>query len=363
MAGKKKKDTNFNPLSLSFLDIMSCGLGAVILIFLILKHGEAKSPEEVVRINKDISANETKIEQLEEEIVTKQTKINNSLSSLKNIQNQIKAIEKVIVDENKRKNLSEGENKAIESLILTLNNEKQDVVQVEGEGERKYLTGLKVEGNRIAFILDSSASMLDESIVDIVKGSLMGDQIKQNYEKWLRAKKSLKWLVARLPASSEFTIITFNEKVVSHSNKRWMSGSDVSAIQATLGSALNEVPKGGTNLEVALEEVQQMNPMPDSVYLITDGLPTKGMPPKGVTLDRVKKCFRVGSKNNPITTISSECRVELFEKAKNNYLATNKIKTSTILFPLEGDPHAAVQYWSLAVLSGGMLISPSKDWP
>ena len=63
MAGKKKKDTNFNPLSLSFLDIMSCGLGAVILIFLILKHGEAKSPEEVVRINKDISANETKIEQ------------------------------------------------------------------------------------------------------------------------------------------------------------------------------------------------------------------------------------------------------------------------------------------------------------
>ena len=56
MAGKKKKDTNFNPLSLSFLDIMSCGLGAVILIFLILKHGEAKSPEEVVRINKDISA-------------------------------------------------------------------------------------------------------------------------------------------------------------------------------------------------------------------------------------------------------------------------------------------------------------------
>ena len=68
-------------------------------------------------------------------------------------------------------------------------------------------------------------------------------------------------------------------------------------------------------------------------------------------------------KNNPITTISSECRVELFEKAKNNYLATNKIKTSTILLPLEGDPHAAVQYWSLAVLSGGMLISPSKDWP
>ena len=363
MAGKKSKDTNFNPLSLSFLDIMACGLGAVILIFLILKHGEAKSPEEVVRINKDISATETKIEQLEEEIVIKQAKINNNISSLKGIQNQIKAIEKVIVDETKRKNISEEENKAIGSFITKLNSEKQDVVQVEGEGERKYLIGLKVEGDRIAFILDSSASMLDEAIVNIVKRSLMSDQIKQNSEKWVRAKKSLKWLVARLPPSSEFTIITFNDKVVSHTNKRWMSGSDVSSIQATLGSALNEIPKGGTNLEVAFEEVKQMKPVPDSVYLITDGLPTKGIPPKGISLDRVKKCFRVGSKNNPITTISSECRVELFEKAKNNYLSAKKIKTSTILLPLEGDPHAAVQYWSLGVLSGGMLISPSKDWP
>ena len=45
---------------------MSCGLGAVILIFLILRHGESNSPEENSRILDDIemakaSMHETKI--------------------------------------------------------------------------------------------------------------------------------------------------------------------------------------------------------------------------------------------------------------------------------------------------------------
>ena len=35
---KKANRRNFNPLSLAFLDVMSCGFGAVVLIFLILDH-------------------------------------------------------------------------------------------------------------------------------------------------------------------------------------------------------------------------------------------------------------------------------------------------------------------------------------
>ena len=66
VVSNKKKRSNFNPLNLSFLDIMSCGLGAVILIFLILRHGESNSPEENSRILDDIemakaSMHETKI--------------------------------------------------------------------------------------------------------------------------------------------------------------------------------------------------------------------------------------------------------------------------------------------------------------
>ena len=53
-----KKSRDFNPFSLSFLDIMSCGLGAVILIFLILKHGESSSPEQTKMLIQDIRSAE-----------------------------------------------------------------------------------------------------------------------------------------------------------------------------------------------------------------------------------------------------------------------------------------------------------------
>ncbi|MDY6983324.1 MAG: VWA domain-containing protein, partial [Pseudomonadota bacterium] len=35
---RKKKQRTFDPVSLSFLDVISCGFGAVVLIFLILDH-------------------------------------------------------------------------------------------------------------------------------------------------------------------------------------------------------------------------------------------------------------------------------------------------------------------------------------
>ncbi|MBU2098681.1 MAG: VWA domain-containing protein, partial [Gammaproteobacteria bacterium] len=37
MSSKKKK-RNFDPISLAFLDVMSCGFGAAILLFLIIDH-------------------------------------------------------------------------------------------------------------------------------------------------------------------------------------------------------------------------------------------------------------------------------------------------------------------------------------
>ena len=51
-----KKNRSFNPFNLSFLDIMSCGLGAVILIFLILKHGESISPDQAQMLEQDIES-------------------------------------------------------------------------------------------------------------------------------------------------------------------------------------------------------------------------------------------------------------------------------------------------------------------
>ena len=54
-----------------------------------------------------------------------------------------------------------------------------------------------------------------------------------------------------------------------------------------------------------------------------------------------------------------EQHVEEIEK----FFKDQKIKTSTVLLPLQGDQRAAADYWNLALQSGGTTISPSKDWP
>ena len=39
------------------------------------------------------------------------------------------------------------------------------------------------------------------------------------------------------------------------------------------------------------------------------------------------------------------------------------IPVNTILFPMEGDPAAALAFWQLTTKSRGSMISPSRDWP
>ena len=53
MASTKSKRRSLNPISLAFLDVMFCGFGAVILIFLILDHTSSQTPSEQ---NPDLAA-------------------------------------------------------------------------------------------------------------------------------------------------------------------------------------------------------------------------------------------------------------------------------------------------------------------
>jgi hypothetical protein len=86
-----------------------------------------------------------------------------------------------------------------------------------------------------------------------------------------------------------------------------------------------------------------MKPRPDNILLLTDGLPTQGK--------------RKSSKN----TISGGERLSLFHQATN--VLPRSVPVNTILFPMEGDPMAAVSFWKLAFATGGSFLTPTRDWP
>ena len=103
------------------------------------------------------------------------------------------------------------------------------------------------------------------------------------------------------------------------------------------------IPGNGTNLFRAFKAVRDLEPRPDNIYLLTDGLPTQGeSKPSG-------------------TTVTGKQRMRYFEKAVDE-LPTG-IPVNTVLFPMEGDPFAASAFWKLTTASRGSMISPSKDWP
>ena len=74
--------------------------------------------------------------------------------------------------------------------------------EFQGEGNRQYLTGLKLGGNRIAIMLDVSASMLAPEVVNVIRLRNQSDAKQRSARKWVQALGTVDWLTAQLPTGS-----------------------------------------------------------------------------------------------------------------------------------------------------------------
>jgi hypothetical protein len=152
--------------------------------------------------------------------------------------------------------------------------------------------------------------------------------------------------MTQIPPASRFQLFTFNEKagpVIPGTEKEWLKGSDVSRLNQAVDLLKQVVPEKGTNLFRAFESMRRMEPPPDNVFLLTDGLPTLG-------------AGRAWSNR-----VSGEKRLHLFEEAVR--ALPSRVPINIFLYPMEGDPSAASAYWRLAVMTRGSFFCPSKDWP
>tara|TARA_Y100000294_G_scaffold177396_1_gene202654 strand:+ start:623 stop:1618 length:996 start_codon:yes stop_codon:yes gene_type:complete len=247
--------------------------------------------------------------------------------------------------------LSELQNK----IRNTAQQKTSDVIKDTNVGEENYLIGLKVEGRRIAVLLDSSSSMTDEVLIDIIRRKNASDKTKQSGPKWLRTKRIIRWLLARLPEGSKFDVISYSDKAKTLGEKGWKSSKDPKLIDAVRRDLDSLVPEGPTNLQVGLKALSR----PTHVYLITDGLPTAG-DSNYRSLNPFASCNSLWGKSN---TISGECRLKLFQHSVRSSAPGSGVRINVILLPIEGDPAASIAYWSWTSASGGMLITPAESWP
>lgn len=357
----RKKIRSASTFSLSFLDIMSCGLGAAVLIFLLLKH-VVDSPvpntdpqllsevnlleEEIKNGEKNLVRIRNTISDVSDETVTAQglaRKIEEEINELKSVLAEIAPDSDIDVPGLRNKIAAlEKQKKAIESTVPSGNK----AYEFTGEGERQYLTGLKLGGENVLILVDSSASMLDETIVNVVRRRNMSDELKRQSPKWERTLAITQWVVANLPVSSDFQVLSFNDNVApvfGDEINAWYEVADRVSVASAVQGVRKVIPTNGTNLHRAFQVAMDMQPRPDNIFLITDGLPTQG---------------KNAPKSGSVTGIQ---RFRIFNDALK--ILKPGIPVNTMLLPLEGDPYAAGAFWWMAVVSRGAYIAPARDWP
>jgi hypothetical protein len=215
-----------------------------------------------------------------------------------------------------------------------------------GDGNRQYLTGLNLGGSHIAILLDVSASMLADRLVNVIRLRSMDVNRQRTAEKWVRALSTVDWLTAQLPVGSDYQVVTFNtqaQTALPDTEGQWLEVADQAQLDEVSKAIRDITPADGTSLENAFTYLQTLSPVPDNIFLITDGLPTQGAsPPRG-------------------TTISGNQRQRLYREAVRALPAN--VPVNIVLLPMEGDPLAASEFWQLAQGTRGSFMSPSRDWP
>ena len=356
------KRREFSIFTLSFLDIMSCGFGAVVLLFMISKHAALQRVEtatyaygaEVSQLQHEITVTAAHISELRERIAARGGELAAAGRTAQ------LARDALVQEQARQKPASGGGARDLDALraaVLKLEADKRMWMSqphdksrylrsVVGEGNREYLTGVQLGGQHILILLDTSASMLEEKMVNVLITRNMDVEKKRQAGKWQRALKTVDWIAAHFPQQASFQIVGFDTDVhfaLPGTENQWLPAKDITRLDAAIDAMKARVPNGGNSLERAFMLIAQMKPRPDNVYLITDGLPTQGL--------------ELRTSGN----VDGRERIRLFERARDRL--PPGIVVNTILLPLDGDPAAAAAYWQLARLTQGSFLSPSRDWP
>jgi hypothetical protein len=353
---------------MSFLDCMSCGFGAVILFFMIINsHSDVTNNDvtkklqaetdkleiEVLEGRKNLALAKTSIQKLETEEQEASDQISIILALIAELQAElakydndtlakIKAIEKLQSD---IKSL-EDEVKRLLALKREEDASGQRTRSFKGEGDRQYLTGLKLGGERTLILVDRSASMLHETIVNIIRRKNLPESEQLLSRKWRQVVASVDWLTSQFKQDSEYQIYMFNnvtQPVIKGPDGLWLKADDSEQLDEAVRTLRRTVPKNGTNMYSAFQVIRDMKPRPDNVILLVDSMPT------------------MDAATSTKTVIGPGERLNLFTAAQQ--VIPSGIPINIMLYPMEGDARAAVSLWALALKTRGSFISVSHDWP
>lgn len=360
----RRSTSTFN---MSFLDVMSCGFGAIILFYMIISAqvsvrsdqaniellGETnRMEEEILSGRKDLVRLRTRVDEsmeLKSRREAEQERLQAQLDELREKLSELDttslaARESVEELQSDIKKLETARKKLLSDIEAQDTESGPNVRAYVGEGNRQYLTGMKMDGKRILILVDASASMLGRTYVNAIVYRNMADDLKLRTPKWRNAIDAVDWITTRIPKDADFRIMAFNTSAWDVSDGEWQPVADGKRLDAAINRLRTTVPENGTSLYNAFATVQSMETRPDNIYLLTDGLPTQGRK----TPDKEK-------------LIRPDNRIKFFNQAMDQL--PGGVPVNVLMFPMDGDPDAAGLFWRLAIDTRGSFMTPSSDWP
>jgi len=348
----KRRDTEV--FSMAFLDCICCGFGAVLLIFILsLIEKKDYDQESYKEIEARVKALEGKVTISQQEVERISGALNAAQIELQSLEQMKQATQLKLSDRQKEMLLMLQQTGALKDALATLLGEKKNLptddhapIPIPNTDRRQYLTGFKLQGEYIVFLVRASGSMLDETVEGLEARLDDPDFRKREAPKWQRTIRSLEWMLATLDPETHFQIYFYADEtlpVLTSRPDEWFHTSDRQALSEIVAKLNTVVPKGSANLERAFSVVRYLQRMPDSIVLFTDGLPTS-------------------SDSIPSDGDVTDAQREQFFRAAIRQLPP-RIPVSTILMPLSGDPAGPALFWQLASYTRGALVSPARNWP
>ena len=360
----------FDVFSLSFLDVMACGLGAIVLFYMIInaqvsqRAAEANETllaesnmleEEVLDGRKDLIRVRNTLESKKDEQVATEgdaQRLREELERLlaelaeadKNSVAQIESVEQLQADIER---LEKAKQRLSAEAADSSPESGQRIRSFVGDGNRQYLTRMQMGGQRVLILVDASTSMLGRSYVNVVRFRSLPSERRRLAPKWQQVVNSVDWLTTHLSPGTKFQIYVFNEQansVVDGTDGKWIEITDGSELTDAVEQLRLVAPEKGTSLINAFTKIRELDPLPDNIYLLTDGLPTQGKVPP-----------------NEVVRVKENRRIDFFDKAVREL--PKKVPVNILLYPMVGDPSAAGLFWQLAMATKGSMLTPARDWP
>jgi len=354
--------------SMSFLDCMSCGFGAVILFFMIINsHVNATTENdnselmaetnrleiEVLEGRKNLALARNTKQKLQVEKEEAESKIAQIIALIQELQAELDKYDQDTLAKIERVEKLQSDIKSLEEEVkrlLAIKREQdaagEQIREFKGDGDRQYLTGLRLGGERTLILVDRSASMLSDTLVNIIRRRNLPENEQLRSRKWRQVIATVDWLTSQFRQDDLYQIYMFNnmaEPAIRGSEGVWLKADDGSQLDEAVRVLRRTVPKNGTNMHSAFAIAKTLSPRPDNIILLVDGMPT---------MDAATTDKRV---------IGPSERLNLFSRAVREL--PSGVPINVMLFPMEGDFDAPISFWSLALTSNGSFMTVSRDWP